>query len=628
MDSDSQLKASVLSSRNRMLLIAGIVLLWATSAILRLAVFGKDGVWALGEDSPFQALIILKAWAATPVSVHHFLPLISLGGAMDKGIPWAGLPADKLGNYYYLSFPALGFFVPYVYHALLGIEPSVRSLLIFNLGIHLLCALLVSALVLRCAHLFPEVGERVVLLGVGLSAFTYLFANEAMFTHGPTYWNHSLFQVAWLTQLVLLLHTLLRQGEDKVAARDWWLVLVCFIAPSVEWTGYLATAAVGSCLFFMACRERSRRLFQLGILAFLAVAFAGIAFLGHFMSVVGFDEGLKHLALRFAARSSSHGSIMAWFRGVFVSFAALPVVGAFAVYSLQRAHRIRPLPTIFVLLCVCAALPIAENILMLEHAVDYSIDRTKIVVSLILFLSGWLFSTPPRVLNFIVGAWLFAVATNVALYLAVPRSIDTSKVGAVERQLWNQLAPYNKPCTVVTSSSVIRGYYNTLTGRGIYEQVPSHRDMQRIVKDRHACLGIWLTSFVAPSGWWDQAYIFDPVRNQTLRQMPNGSLQELTEDMLTTARNVSDVNWRNGIWTASKAGMFVVPDTDEVAGRMAPGNTLTFVKSGARSVVHVGRSTSSSTIAVEVAGGSLDPAGDGYPNQIRYQVWRDLTMQK
>lgn len=120
--------------------------------------------------------------------------------------------------------------------------------------------------------------------------------------------------------------------------------------------------------------------------------------------------------------------------------------------------------------------------------------------------------------------------------------------------------------------------------------------------------------------------IYDPVRNETPRLMPSGSLQELLGKYLqTTARNVSDANWRNGIWIASKAGMFHVPDTDEVGQKIARGDTLTFAKSGIRRVVGFGRSSSSPTIAIEVAGGSLDPEGDGYPNPIKYQVWRDVT---
>lgn len=113
-------------------------------------------------------------------------------------------------------------------------------------------------------------------------------------------------------------------------------------------------------------------------------------------------------------------------------------------------------------------------------------------------------------------------------------------------------------------------------------------------------------------------------RNETRRLTMGGPLQERTKDMQTTAFNLTDANWRKGIWIASKAGMFFVPDTDEIGKRIARGDTLTFVTSGTRNVVNVGKG-SASTIAIEVDGGSLDPEGDGYPNQIKYQVWRDVT---
>lgn len=120
-------------------------------------------------------------------------------------------------------------------------------------------------------------------------------------------------------------------------------------------------------------------------------------------------------------------------------------------------------------------------------------------------------------------------------------------------------------------------------------------------------------------------YITEPViqPSKARRQLPGGTLQERTKDMETTAFHLTDRNWRNGIWIASKAGMFFVADTDEVGKRIAPGDKISFAKSGTRNVVRVGKGTGS-IISIEVEG-SLDPDGDGYPNPITYQVWRDLT---
>jgi hypothetical protein len=42
---------------------------------------------------------------------------------------------------------------------------------------------------------------------------------------------------------------------------------------------------------------------------------------------------------------------------------------------------------------------------------------------------------------------------------------------ALDRQMWAQMKRFDRPCTLFTSSTIIRGYYNSLTKRSIYEQV-------------------------------------------------------------------------------------------------------------------------------------------------------------
>ena len=181
-----------------MLASAGIVVvMFAISAAMRIAAFDDRNIWFINQDAPYAVLLVMKAFAATPVSIHHYLPLVTLGNPMDKGIPWGETIPDALGNYYYISFPTLGYLVPYFAHAILGIEPTLFSLLLFNLGVHLLCTWLVVLLALRCLRLFPtRLGATLQSIIVVLAAATYLFAREAFYAHGPIYWHHSLFQLA------------------------------------------------------------------------------------------------------------------------------------------------------------------------------------------------------------------------------------------------------------------------------------------------------------------------------------------------------------------------------------------------------------------------------------------------
>ena len=82
-----------------MLASAGIVVvMFAISAAMRIAAFDDRNIWFINQDAPYAVLLVMKAFAATPVSIHHYLPLVTLGNPMDKGIPWGETIPDALGK--------------------------------------------------------------------------------------------------------------------------------------------------------------------------------------------------------------------------------------------------------------------------------------------------------------------------------------------------------------------------------------------------------------------------------------------------------------------------------------------------------------------------------------------------
>lgn len=66
------------------------------------------------SDATYHVLLTMKCYEETPVSVHKFVPLVSLGQERDKGISWGATVPDQYGNYYYTSFSAAGFAFPYL----------------------------------------------------------------------------------------------------------------------------------------------------------------------------------------------------------------------------------------------------------------------------------------------------------------------------------------------------------------------------------------------------------------------------------------------------------------------------------------------------------------------------------
>ena len=75
----------------------------------------KENYNYLNSNATWHVLLTIQAYDETPASVHKFLPIVSLGDELDKGIQWAEMVADERGNYYYTSFSPAGFVLPYFF---------------------------------------------------------------------------------------------------------------------------------------------------------------------------------------------------------------------------------------------------------------------------------------------------------------------------------------------------------------------------------------------------------------------------------------------------------------------------------------------------------------------------------
>ncbi|HEY9858118.1 MAG TPA: hypothetical protein V6D16_01330, partial [Candidatus Obscuribacterales bacterium] len=128
-------------------------------------------------DASYHVLLTVKALSETSWSVHHGLPIVSLGELSDKYIPWGATVPDSQGNYYYTSFGSLGFLVPYIFFQVSGASLSLFNLMQFNLGIHYLGIVLLILLVWN--SLSPLISS-VFRLSVSalFAALLYLFSLE------------------------------------------------------------------------------------------------------------------------------------------------------------------------------------------------------------------------------------------------------------------------------------------------------------------------------------------------------------------------------------------------------------------------------------------------------------------
>src|SRR5262249_31969905 len=121
-----------------------IFVLFLISAVIRLARF-NPGNEITNMDATYHVLFTVEAMNETPARIHLFLPIVSLGQPSDKGIPWGStVPDSQRINYYYPSFPALGFIAPYVFFKITGLSLIPRNLMLFGFLIHFIATLLLA----------------------------------------------------------------------------------------------------------------------------------------------------------------------------------------------------------------------------------------------------------------------------------------------------------------------------------------------------------------------------------------------------------------------------------------------------------------------------------------------------
>ena len=101
------------------------------SSLLR---FPKDfqNINFTNADATYHTLLTMQAYDETDASIHHYLPIVTLGKNSDKHIPWGATIPDKYGNYYYTSFSPFGFFLPYLFCKLFSLPIEFTSLYVFN----------------------------------------------------------------------------------------------------------------------------------------------------------------------------------------------------------------------------------------------------------------------------------------------------------------------------------------------------------------------------------------------------------------------------------------------------------------------------------------------------------------
>lgn len=423
------------------------------------------------SDATWHILMTMQAYEETPAAIHHYAPLINMGEEADKWISWGATVPDEQGNYYYTSFSAAGFALPYFICKLLGLPLAEGSLYAINCVLFFLTAALMGAF---AVELFGK--TRWPLLAGAVAVAVYVCPPEVLHGTGVVYWPHSVMQLTLLLQLWAYYRW--TQRDSKGA---WGLFLaLCLFNPYLEWTGFVANGGYALAEFFRH-RKGWLRGFGSAVAIGVLTVLSFLIFSLHFLSVVDLPSYLEALKGRFLARgTTSSYPFSRLFTGYVDSFlwlwALLAILFVLVVvcwrgfswrkHSLLMGHK---------WLLFAAFFPVLENLLMKGHAILYTFDRMKLVFPLALILCDLCLllaeKLPKRTGAALACALVLAAALgNVTAYVGNEAYVWKADYREGNRQLGQYVVPYEEDsvmgCTAYGGRSIYLDFQ-----RGVHEYV-------------------------------------------------------------------------------------------------------------------------------------------------------------
>ncbi len=232
----------------------------------------------------------------------------------------------------------------------------------------------------------------------------------------------------------------------------------------------------------------------------------------HFGLAVDFSLTQRALIDRFSARSVESGSMVNLLQCYILSYGVYLIVlvlllvllaiqlllsGRVPFFSSRReestSSRTPPFLEKYRFVFIAASVPLLENVLMLQHASEFTFDRLKFTVpaALVIAIGFSVASSRARVLIafFLVGAaiqgWQ-SYKTDLTKY-AGWRDANTSN-----KQLAAALENQDRDaCAVYASNIGVRGYTNLLFHRGIYEWKRPDQ-VKKLLHSTGACKSIYI----------------------------------------------------------------------------------------------------------------------------------------
>jgi hypothetical protein len=243
-----------------------------------------------------SSLLRIRYWNETPISHHKFLLFATGKNKGDKNLSWDHIERDindGKGNYYYTSYPPFAYIAPYITFRLFKIEPTVFSLRIFSIIIHLLCCLLIFLILLMLTGISYKNKINLPAI-IGFSV--YLFSLLPYWYHSMRFYSDTFVQLFFIAGIYLFLKILQNTASKLyLSLFSTTLFLMCY----TEWLGFLfALSVMLYALFTIKKRGMKSLFFVTGITSAIAL----ITLLLHYSLITNFRDLFYYLLAAYKKR--------------------------------------------------------------------------------------------------------------------------------------------------------------------------------------------------------------------------------------------------------------------------------------------------------------------------------------
>lgn len=464
--------------------ILGLTVLMV-AIIFAVAIKEKDLEEPVGAnlEATYHVLLTIEALRQNPIHDHWLLPTVTLGQERDAFIPWGATVPTKSGDYIYTSFTPPGFLLPYVVFEVFDLQPTVRNLARLNMTIGAIVGISLYLLIIRLLSYSGFPTHVVILAGLAGASIAF-FSREALLSTGVIYWPHALYQLIFIISLHLYLNY-----KRKAPSR--MLLLCLFLGAWTEWTGYVFNLGMALVMWYHHNR-------QFAIKVIMVTVAVGITTILHYGFGIGFYELLRSWYERFLSRYG-HDRFSEVFPSLFSGYGLS--YGLFLVTVLAVLIRLAYSPdtnltrqsAVISTTLLISTLPLIENLIVLQHATQFSFSRMKFMFPAAMLISIglvdrklWfrLLVITLTILSCFQGYELYRIDRDAYSSWAVYHRSNVELVERLKQQV-------DLRCATIASNTLVRGYDNLLFGRSIYEyQAPDQVFL--LNEKRRGCVSVFL----------------------------------------------------------------------------------------------------------------------------------------